>query len=119
MKAIKQKNRQASLFIILIGCLFLFWVPCVSAQNSTSEMSVDDPLFVEGVVRYYSLEKQVITVKPSKQERVKIQVDGQTVFVRMPNLEDLKKGQRIKVWYTAIGDIKIAAKIERLPDLGC
>ena len=119
MKAIKQKNRQAGILITLIGCLLIFWVPNVDAQNNTSEMSVDEALFIQGSVKQISLEKKLITVKPSKEERVKIQVDEQTGFVGMSTLEELKKGQRIKVWYTAIGDINIAEKVERLPDLGC
>ena len=119
MKAIKQKTRQAGILITLIGCLLLFGAPHVDAQNNTSEMSVDEALFIQGSVKRISLEEKLITVKPGKEERVKIQVDEQTVFVGMSTLEELKKGQQVKVWYTAIGDINIAEKVERLPDLGC
>ena len=119
MKAIKQKNRQAGILIALIGCLLLFGAPFVDAQNNTSEISVDEALFIQGIVKRISLEKELITVKPGKEERVKIQVDERTGFAGMSTLEDLKKGQRVKVWYTAIGDKNIAEKIERLPDLGC
>ena len=119
MKAIKQRNRQAGILITLIGCLLLFWAPFVDAQNNNSEMSVNEPQFIQGIVKQISLEKKLITVKPSKEERLKIQVDEQTGFVGMSTLEDLKKGQRVKVWYTPVGDIDIAEKVERLPDLGC
>ena len=119
MKAIKQKHNQAGILITLIGCLLLFWAPFVDAQNNTSGMSVDEPLFIQGIVKQISLEKKIITVKPGKEERVKIQVDEQTNYVGMSTLEELKKGQRVKVWYTPVGDKNIAEKVERLPDLGC
>ena len=119
MKAIKQKNRQAGILIALIGCLLLFGAPFVDAQNNTSEMSVDEALFIQGIVKQISLEKRLITVKPTKEGRIKIQVDERTGFVRMSTLEELKKGQRVKVWYSAVGDKNIAEKVERLPDLGC
>ena len=119
MEAIKQKDRQVSILIILIGCLLFFLVPFVDAQNNTSDMSVDELLFIQGIVKYVSLEKQRITVRPSWEERVKIYVDEQTDFVGISTLEELTKEQRVKVWYTAVGDINIAFKLERLPDLGC
>ncbi len=119
MRAIKQRNRQAGMIITLIWCLLLFWAPLVAGQNSTSEMSVDEALFIQGSVKRISLEKKSITVKPSYGERIKIQIDEQTGFVRMSALEELKKGQRVKVWYIPVGDENRAVKIERLPDLGC
>ena len=119
MIAIRQRNRLAGMIITLLGCLLLFWAPLVAAQNSTSEMSVDDALFIQGSVKRISLEKNLITVKPSKKERIKIQLDEQTDFAGMSALEELKKGQRVKVWYTPVGDENRAVKVERLPDLGC
>ena len=119
MKAIKQKARKAGILITLIGCLLLFGAPHVDAQNNTSEMSVEESLFLQGSVKRISLENKLITVKPGKEERVEIQVDERTGFVRMSTLEELKKGQRVKIWYSAVGDKNIAEKVERLPDLGC
>ncbi|MEA3548587.1 MAG: hypothetical protein U9R66_13080 [Thermodesulfobacteriota bacterium] len=119
MAAIKQKGRQAGILIILIGCLLLFGVSFVDAQNNTSDMSINELLFIQGIVKYISLDKQRITVKPSKEERVKIYVDEQTDFVGMSTLEELAKEQRVKVWYTPVGDVNIAVTVERLPDLGC
>jgi hypothetical protein len=119
MIAIKQRNIRAGMIIALAGCLLLFWVPLVAAQKSTSEMSVDEAMFIQGTVKRISLEKKLITVKPSKAERIKIQVDEQTDFVGMSALEELEKGQQVKIWYTVIGDENRAVKVERLPDLGC
>ena len=119
MKAIRQKNRHAGILITLIGCLLLFGAPFVDAQNNAAEMSVDESLFIQGIVKRISLEKKSIAVKQGKDERVTIKVDEQTGFKGMSTLEELKKGQRIKVWYTAVGDTNIADKVERLPDLGC
>ena len=119
MKAIKRKNRQATILITLIGWLLFIGAPYVDAQNNTSGMSVDEPLFIQGIVKRISLEKKSIVVKQGNDERVTIQVDEQTGFKGMSTLEELKKGQRVKVWYTAFGDANIADKVERLPDLGC
>ena len=119
MEAIKQKNRQVGMLIILIGCLLLFGVPFVDAQNNTSDMSVDELVFIQGIVKYVSLEKKRITVKPSKEEKVRIYVDEQTDFIGIPNLEKLTKEQWVKIWYTPVGDINIAVTVEKLPDLGC
>jgi hypothetical protein len=119
MKTIKLINRQAGILIAIIGCLLLFGASFVDAQNNTSELSVDEPLFVQGIVKHISLAKELITVKSGKEKRVKIQVDERTDFAGISTFEELKKGQRVKVWYTPIGDINIADKVERLPDLGC
>ena len=119
MEAIKQKNRQVSILIILIGCLLLFGIPFVDAQNNTSDMSVEEFLFIQGTVKYISLEKQRITVKPSGKEKIRIYVDEHTDFVGIPTLEKLKKGQRVKVWYTPVKAANRALKVEKLPDLGC
>lgn len=107
------------MIITLFGCLLFFWAPLVAAQTSTSEISIDAPLFIQGIVKRISLEKNLISLKPSKQERVKIKVDGKTDLVQFSTLEELKKGQRLKVWYTVVGDENRAVKVERLPDLGC
>jgi len=119
MKAIEQQKRLTGMIIVLIGCLLLFSTPLVAAQNNSSEMSNDEPLFIQGSVKRISLKKKIITLKPSKQERVEFKVDEHTDFIRMSALEELKKGQRLKVWYTAVGNEKRAVKIEKLPDLGC
>lgn len=119
MITIKQRNRQTGMIFAIIACLLLFWSPLVVAQNSTSEISVDEALFIQGIVKRISLEKKLITIKPSKAERVKIQLDEQTDFAGMTALEELEKGQRVKVWYTVIGDENRAVKVQRLPDLGC
>ncbi|NOQ45107.1 MAG: hypothetical protein GQ559_00260 [Desulfobulbaceae bacterium] len=119
MIAITQRNRQEGMIITLIGCLLLFWAPFVAAQAGSTEISVDDALFVQGSVKRVVLETDIITVKSSKGERIKIHVDWQTGFVGMSSLEELEKGQRVKVWYTVAGDENKAVKVERLPDLGC
>jgi|GEM_PF-1001759 membrane protein implicated in regulation of membrane protease activity len=119
MTASKQGNRQAGLILTLLGCLLLLLAPFVVAQDDTSQGAKNEPLFIQGVVKRVSLEKRAITLKPSRQERIKITVDDQTGFIQMSTLEELQKGQRIKVWYTVDGNKNRVVKVERLPDLGC
>ena len=119
MNIIKQKDRQITIALILTGWLLLFWAPLANAQNNSFDMSIANSLFVQGSVKRISLGEKIITVKPNKEERVKIQIDEHTDFVGMTTLEELTKGQRVKVWYTAVEDINRAKKVERLPDLGC
>ena len=119
MIAAKLPKRQAGIILFLTVFLLFFTVPLLAAQNSTSEMSFNEALFTEGVVKRISLKKKLITIKPSKAERVKIQIDEHTDFTGMSALEELEKGQRVKIWYTVIGEENRAVKVERLPDLGC
>jgi hypothetical protein len=123
MEAVMRTNlhhtRPAGMILTLMGCLLLFWLPVAAAQDNSSGMSTDAHLVVQGTIKRISFEKGYITLKPSKQDRVKIFFDAQTELVRMPSLEKLNKGQRLKVWYTVIGTKNRAVKIEKLPDLGC
>lgn len=119
MKGIKQENRQAGIIIVLAWCLLLFLAPVVAAQNNTSEMSVNETLLIQGTVRRVLPGKKTIFVKVDKGAKVQILVGQRTGFVGISSLEELKKGQRVKVWYTVVGEEKRAVKVEKLLELGC
>ncbi len=119
MRAITQTNRQAGWLIILAGCILLFIPSFLAAQDSTSEMSVEETLFTQGSIRKVSSEKNTIFVKVSKEEKILIQVTPLTDYVGMKSLTELKKGQRVKVWYTLAGGENRAVKVELLIDTGC
>ena len=119
MRTITQQKKQAGWLVILTGCLLLFTASFVAAQDSTSEMSVEETLFTQGSVRKVSTEKNTISVKVSKEEKIQILVTPLTDFVGMKSLTELKKGKRVKVWYTLAGEENRAVKVELLIDVGC
>ena len=119
MRAITQINQQAGWLVILAGCLLLFTPSFLAAQDSSSEMSVEETLFTQGSVRKVSPEKNTISVKVSKEERIQILVTPLTDYVGMKSLTELKKGKRVKVWYTLAGEENRAVKVELLIDTGC
>jgi hypothetical protein len=107
------------LIITLIGGLLLLWTPFVAAQNSTPEMSTLETLYIQGSVRRIFPEKKMILVKVSKGEKMLILVGQQTGFVGISSLEELEKGQHVKVWCTVVGEENRAVKVEKLPEVGC
>ena len=119
MIVIQPVTFRAGMIISLIGCLLFFQTPLTSGEDGSSGLSVGEPLLIQGIVKRISPKKQTITLKPGKQARIKIKVDEQTDFTGMAALEELKRGQRVKVQFTVIDGENRAVKIERLPDLGC
>ncbi len=119
MQGIKQENRLAGMIIVLAGCLLLFLAPVVAAQDSISAMSTDETLLIQGTVRRVLPGEKTITVKVDKGKKIQILVGQFTGFVGISSLEELKKGQRVKVWYTVVGEENRAVKVEKLLELGC
>ncbi len=119
MQGIKQENRLAGMIIVLAGCLLLFLAPVVAAQDSISAMSADETLLIQGTVRRVLLKEKTISVKVDKGKKIQILVGQLTGFVGISSLEELKKGQRVKVWYTVVGEENRAVKVEKLLELGC
>ena len=119
MEVIRLGKRQVVIPMTLAGCLLLFFASLVTAENINSAVSVDETLLIQGVVRRVLPEENMILVKVSQGEKIKIRVSQQTGFVDIISLEELEKGQRVKVWYIPLGEENRAVKIERLPELGC
>ncbi len=119
MRANTQTNRPACWLVILTGCLLLFTPSFIAAQDNSSGMSVEETLFTQGSIRKVSAEDNTIFVKVSREERILIQVTPLTDYVGMKSLAELKKGQRVKVWYTLAGGENRAVKVELLIDTGC
>jgi hypothetical protein len=119
MRMTNQTNRQAAWLVILTGFLFLFTASFVAAQDSSSGMSIAEPIFIQGSVRKVAAEKNTIYLKASKGEKFQVLVAPETTFVGMSSLAELKKGKRLKIWYRLDGKDKKAVKIELLIDTGC
>ncbi len=119
MKTMIQKNIQTGWLVILAGCLIFFSASFVSADSSSSEMSVEEALLIQGSVRKVLTEQNTIYVKINKEEKMQILIDPQTDFVGLSSFAELHKEQRVKVWYSLVGEKNRAVKVELLPDLGC
>jgi len=119
MRTINQTNRQAAWLVILTGCMLLFTASFVAAQDISSEMSIAEPIFIQGSVRKVAAEKNTIYLKESRGEKFQVLVAPETNFVGMASLAELKKGKRLKIWYHLDGKDKKAVKVELLIDTGC
>ena len=118
MKVIRS-GRQMVKFMNIAGCLLLCFASVSLAENINSAVSGDEVFLIQGVVRRVLPEENMILVKIRKGEKIKIRISQQTDYVDIISLEELKKGQRIKVWYTIRGAENSAVKVERLLELGC
>ncbi len=119
MKTTENYPTRIGMILTLIGCMFLLAVPFAVAQEDTTGMSIDGAQYTKGTIKQVSKSRQRIVIKPEKGERIKIYIDGQTSFVKMNSFDEFKRGQQLKIWYTADGDKNKAVKIEKLPDVGC
>jgi len=119
MEILRLGKRLAVIPVLFAGALLLLFVPFGTAGNSSSAVSLDEPLFIQGVVRRVLPEKNMIIIKITQGEKISVRVDHKTGFVGIVSLDELEKGQRLKVWYKIIGEKKKAVKVEKLPELGC
>ena len=119
MGTIRQGKGQIVILMTLVGCLLLFCAFFVSFETSSLAVSVDETLLIQGVVRRVLPGENMIFVKVTRGEKIKIRVYRQTGFVGTVSLKELERGQWVKVWYSVAGGENRAVKVEKLPDLGC
>ncbi len=113
------QKKVVYVLITLLGSLLFANVSAYATQHETNQTTINKVFITQGIVRRISLNDNEITVKPHKEPQVTIKVDGKTTFFRMFSLQDLEKYQRVRVWFTVIGERKRAIKIEKLPQVGC
>ena len=89
------------------------------AAGEFEEMSTADMLYVRGLISSVSLDKMQISVRPPKDDRIIITIDPDTVFDGVERIDELKKKQQVKVWYSPAGGENKAVKIEKMMELGC
>ena len=111
-------------FVSVLCCLLLllwllFVVAPLHGAEFEEEMSTSDYLFVQGIVRSVSAEKQTITLKQKKGPKISFFIDQDTVFEGFYKLTELKLRQKIKVWYQPNEQGNKALKILKPLDLGC
>ena len=115
----KQRLKNISI-TTLTFCFFLF-IPSFSfAVTDTEAVSVNQTiLMAQGKVKSFDNEKQLILIKTTKGERVSIALDWNTALIGYSSLQEIKKEQGVKIWYSVEVDKKTATKIERKLEVGC
>lgn len=99
---------------------FLFISPLSLAAEENNDMSLRQNVEVaQGKIKNFNKEKQMLVLKTSKGEKLDIQFDWNTALVGFSSLQEIHKGQGVKIWYTAEGPKKRAVKIEKKLEVGC
>jgi hypothetical protein len=104
--------------ILAFFCLLLFSAPLQGAQFEEN-VSTDDYLFVEGILRSVSPKEQTITIKQKKQPSISFSIDENTIFEGFSELTELQLRQKIKIWYHPEQENNRALKILKPLELGC
>ncbi len=115
----KHNNRLVIWITVFLGIVSISLASFVFAEADFETSSDDSVLILQGIVRKVSLKNNSFLVKVSKGERLQILLSPQTKLIGIPLLDMLKKGARVKVWYSTFGEENRAMKVELLPELGC
>ncbi len=116
----KRHNNRLVIWITVLVGMVSFSVTSFSFAESDFATPTDDSiLIIQGIVRKVSLQNNSFLVKISKGERLQILFSTKTTLTGIPSMAMLKKGTRVKVWYSTSGEENRAMKVELLPELGC
>ncbi len=108
----------------LFAALFLIFsliTPSLSLakDDDTGVTTNQDIQLTEGKIKKFDPKNQVVTVQVNKGGKVTISVDWNTALVGYSSLEEIKKGQRVKVWHVVKEDTPTAVKMEKKLEGGC
>ena len=114
--------RRRSAIMLTVMTMFISTSLSLSfgvANEQFAETSTEDTLYIRGLVSKVYLEKMQIAVRPVKGKRIRITIDPDTVLEGVSQIDELKKEQQVKVWYSVETESKRAIKIKKMMDLGC
>jgi hypothetical protein len=111
------------IMILLAGCLVLtppgsFATEPRPGPEPVSEQS-ETPIVIKGRVSKVLLEANQLFIKPSKQQKMLLLVNQQTIFIGFESLSELTRNQVLTVWYYLRDGNNIAVKIEKRLEVGC
>jgi hypothetical protein len=89
------------------------------AAETLEEVSTEDTLYIRGLVSKVYLDKMQISVRPPKGKSIRITIDPDTILEGVSLIDEFKKEQQVKVWYSLDEDSNRAIKIVKMMDLGC
>ena len=114
------KKRANALCLILLMVVSLTCnLPPLWADDTFEEMSTQDMQYVRGLISRVSIEKMQISVRPPKGKLIRINIDPDTVLEGVSQIDEFKKEQQVKVWYSTENDSRKAIKVKMMMELGC
>lgn len=104
---------------LLLSSFIWFMLEPVLANENLEEVSTEDTLYVSGLVSKVYLDKMQISVRPPKGKLMRITIDPDTILEGVSQIDEFKKEQQVKIWYSLDEDSNRAIKIIKMMDLGC
>jgi hypothetical protein len=111
--------RTTALLFALSLLLIFSHAALLAAEDSFEEMSMEDRLFVRGLISNVYPEKMQISIRPAKGDLVRVLIDSDTILEGLSRIDELEKEQQVKVWYAPDEDKNRAIKIIKMMELGC
>ena len=103
---------------VILAFSLMLSVSLFAAQYE-EDVSTQEYLFIQGLVRNISVEAQSLTVQQKNGPEVTIVMDSKTEFEGVRNLAELHARQAVKIWYRPDPDGNKGLKIVKPPDVGC
>ena len=107
---------------LIISLLFVF-IPFHSlAMDATdTELLENDATITlfEGKIKRYNEDTHTILLKLKDGEKISISLDWNTSLIGYESPEEIKRGQKVKIWYSNTTQQPTAIKIEKKMILGC
>ena len=119
MKLLQYARQRVCSCLLFLLCWLLFAAPLHGGGQFEDEVSTQEYLFVKGMIRSVSPADQTLTLKQKKGPNISFSIDKDTVFEGFYNLTELKRRQKIKVWYQPKQKKNRASKILKPLELGC
>lgn len=107
---------------VIVLSLFLALAPFHSFASTSADSvmsEVTDNTLIEGKVRRYNQDTQTIRFQLKSGEKITITLDWNTILVGYSSPNEIKKGHKLKIWYSNSNDSKTAVKIEKKLRVGC
>ncbi len=104
--------------------LLAMFVICLSwlqaaADESFDEVSTEEMRYVRGLISKVYPNRMEISIRPPKGGVVRIALDPDTILKGASRIDELKKEQQVKVWYSTGDGSNRAIRIEKMMELGC
>ena len=112
-------RRSTLILALLMSFVLGFGLMPLWASDDLEEVSTEDTLYVRGLVSKVYLDKMQISVRPPKGKSIRITIDPDTVLEGVSLIDEFKKEQQVKVWYSRDEDSNRAIKIIKMMELGC
>lgn len=118
----KAKTLQTITLSFAFFATLLFLVPVTSfaaTDNSTEITENADVQLVEGKIKRYNQEQQIVLLQLRSGDRITVYVDWNTSLIGYSSPQEIEKKHKVKIWYSDNGQQLMAVKIEKKLMVGC